>query len=61
MFKSLLSICLLLFYANCQFNGIDVSVWQGPNIDFQAVKTVESILLFLELDMVEEPLMIILK
>ena len=38
MFKSLLSICLLLFYANCQFNGIDVSVWQGPNIDFQAVK-----------------------
>ena len=28
----------LLAFLNCSWNGIDVSVWQGPNIDFKKVK-----------------------
>ena len=31
----LLSLIALL---NCKYNGIDVSVWQGPDIDFKKVK-----------------------
>ena len=28
----------LLAFLNCSWNGIDVSVWQGPDIDFKKVK-----------------------
>ena len=38
MFKSFLFLSLLVFLANCSYNGIDVSVWQGDNIDFKKVK-----------------------
>jgi len=37
MFKGLL-IILAIFLVKCSYNGIDVSVWQGPNVDFNAVK-----------------------
>ena len=38
MFKNLILISFLIFLTNCSYNGIDVSVWQGPNIDFKKVK-----------------------
>jgi len=31
-------IISLLALLNCDWNGIDVSVWQGPNVDFNKVK-----------------------
>ena len=31
-------IYLLIFTIKCEFNGIDISVWQGPNVDFKKVK-----------------------
>ena len=31
-------ILSLLAFLNCAWNGIDVSVYQGPNIDFRKVK-----------------------
>ena len=38
MFKSFVLVSLLVFLANCNYDGIDVSVWQGPDIDFKKVK-----------------------
>lgn len=38
MFKNLILLSFLIFLTNCSYNGIDVSVWQGPNIDFKKVK-----------------------
>lgn len=38
MFKRLILLSLVALLANCSYNGIDVSVWQGPNINFNAVK-----------------------
>ena len=38
MFKHLILLSFLIFLTNCSYNGIDVSVWQGPNIDFNKVK-----------------------
>ena len=38
MFKNLILLSFLIFLTNCKHNGIDVSVWQGPNIDFNKVK-----------------------
>ena len=37
MFKYFL-IFSFLTLLNCKYNGIDVSVWQGPDIDFKKVK-----------------------
>ena len=38
MLKGLIVFSFLLFIANCAFNGVDVSVWDGPNINYQTVK-----------------------
>ena len=38
MFKNLIVISFLIFLTSCSYNGIDVSVWQGPDIDFNKVK-----------------------
>ena len=38
MIKNLILLSFLIFLTNCKYNGIDVSVWQGPNIDFNKVK-----------------------
>ena len=37
MFKGILILSLIALL-NCKYNGIDVSVWQGPDIDFKKVK-----------------------
>ena len=37
MFKGILILSLIAFL-NCKYNGIDVSVWQGPDVDFKKVK-----------------------
>ena len=39
MFRNLILLSFLIFLTNCSYNGIDVSVWQGPNIDFKKVKS----------------------
>ena len=31
-------VILALILVNCNYNGIDVSVWDGPDVDFNAVK-----------------------
>jgi len=38
MSKTLILLSFLFYFISCEFNGIDVSVWQGPNVDFQKVK-----------------------
>ena len=38
MLKSIILIISLFFYINCAYNGIDVSVHQGGNVDFTKVK-----------------------
>ena len=38
MFKRLILLSFLAFLANCSYNGIDISKWEGPNVDFKAVK-----------------------
>ena len=42
----------LLAFLNCSWNGIDVSVWQGPNIDFKKVKAAGKNFVFSELVLV---------
>ena len=37
MLRNLLLLSLIALL-NCKYNGIDVSVWQGPDIDFKKVK-----------------------
>ena len=37
MFKGILILSLIALL-NCKYNGIDVSVWQGPDVDFKKVK-----------------------
>ena len=38
MFKQLLLISALIYLSTSSYNGIDVSVWQGADIDFNKVK-----------------------
>ena len=38
MLKNIILIISLLFYINCAYSGIDVSVHQGGNVDFSRVK-----------------------
>ena len=38
MFRHFLLFSFLVILANCSYEGIDVSVWQGPDIDFNRVK-----------------------
>ena len=39
MFKQLLLLSVLIYLSTCSYQGIDVSYWQGPNIDFKKVKS----------------------
>jgi GH25 family lysozyme M1 (1,4-beta-N-acetylmuramidase) len=38
MLKKFILVCSLLYFITCVYQGIDVSVWQDDNIDFNKVK-----------------------
>lgn len=38
MLKNFILFCSLLCFITCAYKGIDVSVWQGSNVDFKKVK-----------------------